>query len=122
MTVTAEQLLNQKVVEELHVNSSETDCRIHVAMHCPTTLQLCELSGEAPAQVMHQAFKHLAKVTVLEFEYIDVHEKTEVVMFVHYLLDLLAAPHQRLGFDRIVDLVEDRTQAAVDGRLVFADD
>ena len=91
-------------------------------MHCPATLQVVKLSGEAPPQVVNQPFKHLAKVTILKFEYVDVHEQPEVMVIVHHFLDLPAEPDKGLWFQWLVDLVEDRTQAAIDGRLVFADD
>jgi acyl-homoserine lactone acylase PvdQ len=48
-------------------------------------------------QVVNQPFKHLAKVPVLEFEYVDIHQQPEVVVIVHHLFDLLAEAHERLG-------------------------
>ena len=122
MVITAKQLLNQKVVKELHVDGGEPDGRIDVAVHRAAALQLGELRGEAAPQVVNQPFKHLAKVAVLEFEHVDVHQQPEVVMVVHHLLDLLAEAHERFGLERLVDLVEDRTQATVDGRLILVDD
>ena len=121
MAIAAKQLLNQKVIKELHVQGREPDRRIDIGMHCATALQLFKLSSEASPQVVNQPFKHLAKVTVLEFEYVDVHQQPEVVVIVHHLLDLLAEAPERFGLERLVDLVEDRTQATVDGRLIFVD-
>jgi hypothetical protein len=97
VAITAEQLLNQKVIKELHVDGGEPDGRIDVGMHRATALQLCKLRGETAPQVVNQPFKHLAKVAVLEFEYVDVHQQPEVVMVVHHLLDLLAEPDERFG-------------------------
>ena len=122
VTIAAKQLFNQEVVEELHVNGRETDCRIHVLMHCPATLQLLKLRSETPSQVVHQAFKHLAKVAVLEFEYVDIHQQPEVVMVVHHLLDLLSEAHEGFRLQRFVNLVEDRTEPRIDRRLILIDD
>src|ERR1041385_9069870 len=91
-------------------------------MHGAAALQVCKLRGEAPSQVVYQTFKHLAEVAILKLEHVDVHQQPEVVVVVHHLLDLPAEAHERFGFERFVNLVKDRAQTAVDGRLVFADD
>src|SRR4029079_3039205 len=90
-------------------------------MNRATALQLRKLRGKAPAQVVNQAFKHLAEVAILKLEHVDVHQQPEVMVIVHHLLDLLAKTNERLGLERFVNLVKDRTQTAVDGRLVLAD-
>src|SRR5215217_1381069 len=118
MVVAAKQLLNQKVVEELHVDGSETDCRVYVVMHCATALQLGKLSGKAPPQVVNEPFKHLAKMAVLELQHVDVHQQPEVLVIVHHFLDLPAEAHERLGVERLFNFVKDQTQTAVDGRLI----
>jgi hypothetical protein len=97
VAIAAEQLLNEKIIEELHVDGGEPDGRIDVGMHRATALQLCKLRGETAPQVVNQPFKHLAKVKVLEFEHVDVHQQPEVVVVVHHFLDLLAEPDKRFG-------------------------
>src|SRR6185503_18368833 len=57
MTVSAKQLLHQKIIEELHVDRRKTHRRVYVAVNRPATLQLLELRRIAPAQILRQAFK-----------------------------------------------------------------
>ena len=122
MAIAAKQLLYQEIIEKLHVKSRKTNRRIDVGMNRTAALQLRKLRREAPAQVVRQAVEHFAEVAILKLEYVDVHQQPEVVMIVHHLLDLPAEANERLGLQRLVDLVEDRAEATVDGRLILADD
>src|SRR6476659_9792600 len=109
MAITAKQLLYQKVIKELHVEGRETNSRIDVRMNGATAFQIGKLRCEAASQVMRQAVEHLAEVAILKLEHVDIHQQPEIVVIVHHLLDLPAKTNERLGFERFVNFVKDRT-------------
>src|ERR1043165_6323252 len=80
MAVAAEEFFDLKIVKELHVDGCEADRRINPVGEEPLPLQLRKLPCELLAQAGSQAFKHPAKVTVLKFEHVYVHQEPEVVM------------------------------------------
>jgi hypothetical protein len=118
----AEELLDQKVVEELHVGRREADCRVNAVVERPLLLQPPEVGSEAAAQRGGEPLEHLAEVPILELQHVDVHQQPEVRVradqFPHHPPE---AP-EALGMKGLFDLVEDRAQPCVNHLLVAPDD
>src|SRR6266536_4249307 len=87
MPIPAEEFLDDKIIEKLHVRRRETDRWIYSVMQHVLSLYLVEGFSKPSPQFLRYVFKHFAKVTVLKFQHIDVHQQPEVVMLVDHLLD-----------------------------------
>ena len=122
MAVAAEKFFDQEIVKELHVDGCEADRRINPFGESAPPLQFRELSSELFTQPGRQAFKHPAKVTVLKFEHVYVHQEPEVVMLADHLADGASETFQRLRLERFLYAAEKSLQALVNHRLIFGDD
>src|ERR1044071_331812 len=122
MVIATEKLFHEKIVKELHVNGCEADGRINAVCDHASSFQLGKLRGKELTQFRRQTLKHPAKVPVLEFQHVYVHQEPEIVMLADDAPDGATEALQGLRLKRFFDVREHLLKARIYHLLIFSDD